>query len=233
MFESIAWTVNGDARKGTGVPETPEFRKGDRIGVSAVVRIGDSVLDLRAGEVVAGNTLPVIRSVKIEPDRLFTGGSAKAVVDVVDLDEEPIRNRYRWFLDGREISADGDSLSLGGVKKGSVVQVVVTSSDAEWTTPPKSSPVYRIVNSLPVIMSSPPADVRPGKPFTYRIAAMDPDGDPLEVTLRKGPPGMTLSGDVLRWEMPAELQSPAEVEIEVSDGDGGVAFQSFHMSMER
>jgi len=232
-FESVVWTVNGSEQKGSGVLEPSEFRKGDRIGASAVLRIGDSVLDLRAGEVVVGNTLPTIRSVKIEPQRLLAGGTAKAIVDVVDRDEDPIRNRYRWFVDEKEVPGDGETMSLEGVRKRSVVRVVATSADAEGATPPKSSPGYAIANSTPVIRSVPPADAEPGKPFTYSIVAGDPDGDPLTVRLRKGPPGMTLSGDTLRWEMPAELQGAAEVEVEVSDGDGGVALQSFRMSIGR
>lgn len=232
-FESVVWTVNGSERKSSAQLESSEFRKGDRLGASAVLRIGDSVLDLRAAEVVVGNTLPTIRSVMIEPQRLLAGGTAKAVVDVVDLDEEPLRNRYRWFVDGKEAPGDGETMSLEGVGKRSFVRVAVTSSDAEWTTPPKYSPAYALVNSLPVIRSSPPADAQPGKPFTYKILADDPDGDTLTIRLRKGPAGMTLSGDTLRWEMPLEQQAPAEVEVEVSDGDGGAANQSFRMSIGR
>jgi hypothetical protein len=231
-FESVVWTVNGSERKGAGVLEPTEFRKGDRIGASAALRIGDSVLDLRAGEVVVGNTLPVIRGVKIEPQQLVTGGTAKAVVDVVDRDEEPLRHRYRWFVDGKEVPGGEETMSLEGVKKRSVVRVVATSSDAEWTTPPKSSATYTVLNSPPVIRSVPPGEIRPGEAFQYKIVAYDADADPLTIRLRKGPAGMTLAGDLLRWDIPLELQV-AEVELEVSDGDGGVSVQSFRMGVRQ
>ncbi len=230
---SVTWTVNGVERQGAGSLEPAAFRKGDRIGATAVVRIGDSVFDLRAGEVDAGNTQPVIRSVRIEPRRLFTGKTAKAVVDAVDRDEEPIMNRYRWFVDGKESFGGEETITLSGVRKGSIVRVETASSDTEWTTPAKSSPAYTVLDSPPVVRSVPPPDARPGIPFLYKIVAEDPDGDPLTVTLRKGPPGMTLTGDTLRWEVPAEMRSPAEVEVEVSDGDGAATRHAFRVSAGR
>lgn len=84
-------------------------------------------------------------------------------------------------------------------------------------------------NRAPVIASTPRTTARLDSLYQYRIDARDPDGDPLAVT-HDGPPGMTVSSNGLLTWTPTTL-GPAAVRVTVMDGRGGVAEQTFSITV--
>ncbi|WP_182864853.1 putative Ig domain-containing protein [Rhodopirellula sp. JC639] len=88
------------------------------------------------------------------------------------------------------------------------------------------------VNRIPVIHSSPRPTARFGLDWTYDLQASDPDGDTLTYQLIDPPTGMQITdGGILRWTPSPTAASSNAIEIQVSDGRGGVATQSFDLSV--
>jgi choice-of-anchor A domain-containing protein len=89
-------------------------------------------------------------------------------------------------------------------------------------------------NSAPVIVSEPPTIAYLNEVYTYQVLAIDDDGDDLIYGLLTFPDGMVIDNGsgLIEWE-PADAQVGSHiVEIEVSDGRGGKAYQSFVLTVE-
>nr|WP_161501616.1 putative Ig domain-containing protein [Rhodopirellula sp. SM50] len=86
------------------------------------------------------------------------------------------------------------------------------------------------VNRIPVIHSSPRPTARFGLDWTYDLQASDPDGDTLTYQLIDPPGGMQVTPDgIVRWTPSSSAATDNAIEIEVSDGRGGVATQMFDL----
>ncbi|MEW6719792.1 MAG: hypothetical protein AB1346_05030, partial [Thermodesulfobacteriota bacterium] len=85
----------------------------------------------------------------------------------------------------------------------------------------------------PVVRSEMPKELAPGRKFVYRIEAEDPDGDALAYTLKSGPPGMSLSGNVLEWQVPdGFLGQEVAAVVEISDGRDSRTVQNITMTIQ-
>ncbi|HRQ65461.1 MAG TPA: Ig-like domain-containing protein, partial [Xanthomonadaceae bacterium] len=89
-------------------------------------------------------------------------------------------------------------------------------------------------NHPPSIVSTPPGSVVLGSSYTYQVEAVDPDGDSLIHVLRQAPAGMSLghASGLLTWTPLPEQVGQHDVVLEVSDGRGGVASQSFVVQVQ-
>jgi Putative Ig domain len=69
--------------------------------------------------------------------------------------------------------------------------------------------------------------------YTYQVQAVDPDGDPLTYRLVAGPKGMQIdpTTGLLTWNPDADQVGRYEIEVEVSDGRGGIDKQSFTLEV--
>lgn len=90
------------------------------------------------------------------------------------------------------------------------------------------------VNDPPVIVSAPPPAARQGALWTYRTVAWDPDSDELEYSLLSAPEEMTInsSSGELEWRPGQEDVGSERVAVLVSDGRGGMAVQSFTLTVQ-
>ena len=85
-------------------------------------------------------------------------------------------------------------------------------------------------NTPPAITSAPTGPAVAGRPYEYRVAAQDADGDPLAYSLTGTPPagmGIDPAAGVLTWTPTAAQAGDHPVTIAVSDGRGGSVTQSF------
>jgi hypothetical protein len=65
---------------------------------------------------------------------------------------------------------------------------------------------HRVVNRPPRFISLAPRGAREGVPYQYGVAATDPDGDEVRLSLLKAPEGATLEGSLLHWR-PSHAQA--------------------------
>jgi RHS repeat-associated protein len=93
--------------------------------------------------------------------------------------------------------------------------------------------VVSLPNNAPVITSTPPGPPVAGLPYRYTVQAQDADADPLRYTLTASPSGMTIdsASGVVSWTPSAAQIGDQAVTVQVSDGRGGVATQSFTLGV--
>ena len=232
-FREIIWVVNGMEFSGEKRMDPEQFQKGDRIRARGIVRRGEEEIAFETREIFARNCPPELGDVRLEPKAPTTGSEVKVVAACGDIDGDSVAMKYKWFVDDKEVPGEeGMKFTLTGVKKGSWVHVQVSTSDGTVEGPWKYSPRYQIVNSLPVVKSTLPAEVPPDRKFSYEIRAEDPDGDVLTYTLVKSPEGMVLSGTTLTWDVPDEiLGKMVKVVVNISDGDGGQTICTLSMNI--
>jgi len=79
----------------------------------------------------------------------------------------------------------------------------------------------RIYNAVPVLSESEPSF--DGKQYKYQMKATDPDHDMLTYKLRKGPDGMDLDSinGLITWEVKPEDEGRHDVEVSITDSNGG------------
>jgi len=218
----VRWFVNGAERESGRRLEPARFERGDRIRAVVRLRAGEGETLLETPEVVAGNAIPEIDDVRIEPEAPITGSTVRAIVRGRDPDGDPLTFRYRWYVNDAAVpSEEGDSFPLKGVRKGSWVHVAVTPNDGATDGGLKYSADYQVVNAPPVVKSSAPTTIPPSRLLTHPIVAEDPDGDPITCSLVSGPEGCTLSGTTLKWQVAdSDLGRTSTIVIRISDNDG-------------
>jgi len=182
----------------------------------------------------AKNSPPEVVSVKLAPDLVFPGTPLKAEVEATDPDRDPVTLEYEWQVNGDVISGQAmDEFDTGELRKGDLVAVTVTPFDGQVNGDARDSHPVVILNRSPEITSFPPSNLTDGV-FTYEVTATDPDGDTLQFSLEKAPPGMSINADTGRidWRVPADLFERFQVRIAVSDQDAR-AFQEFSLNLQK
>ena len=229
----VRWFVNGGERESGPLLSPSGFQRGDRIRANVKLRAEGGEILLTTPEVVAVNALPAVTDVRIEPQAPTSGSTVRAVTQGQDADGDTLKFNYKWYVNDLPVAGEGESLGLKGVKKGAWVHVSVTPNDGFADGAWKESSRYQVVNALPVVKSPVPTTIPPSMMLRHTIVAEDPDGDPMTFTLSKGPSGMILKGSTIEWQVPeSAIGTRVEVEVTISDGDGGRTVQTFAMTIQ-
>src|SRR5262249_15342355 len=83
--------------------------------------------------------------------------------------------------------------------------------------------------TAPVFDSQPPASATAGRPYTYQVAAHDPQNEALSYLLARAPDGMALdpATGLVTWTPTAASPAQAQVVLQAYDALGGHASQAF------
>jgi hypothetical protein len=180
------------------------------------------------------NSPPVIEEVRIEPEIAYANGDLKAFVKSFDADGDSVNFNYKWEKNRIVLSEENtDVLAQGRFKRGDSIAVTVVPDDGEILGVPKKSKPIMIVNSPPIITSSPPNKTN-GNVYTYQVIGNDPDNDPIIFALKNAPKGMEVDAKtgLIRWEIHNEDQGTQSIEIEASDSEGAKSFQRYTLSVK-
>jgi hypothetical protein len=132
---------------------------------------------------------------------------------VLQAQEEPDSTFDGWLVNGSPVT-------------GEITVTENVTITAVFTT--------NVPNQPPVITSTPPSIT--GRVYTYDVEADDPDNNPLTFSLLTAPAGMTIDTQIglITWEPTLGQLGDHQVEVQVSDGLGGVDTQTFtlHVSAE-
>jgi hypothetical protein len=211
------------------------YRKGDVLRVRVVASNGkDKGPPFLTAPLQVLNSPPLIQEVWIEPRVLHTNDHPKGFAKATDKDGDSVYFAYQWEVNGTASPEErGEVLEHGSLKKGDTITVVVTPDDRETLGAPRKSDPVLVVNSPPVITSSPPISAQ-GNVYQYQVNVSDPDQDPITFTLKLGPKGMEIDKKtgLLRWEIRQEDKGTHTIEIEASDNEGAKSLQRYTLAVD-
>jgi Putative Ig domain len=231
------WWVNDTIFRDaiTQTVSTELFKKGDKVMVEIVAYDGKAKSPAFTTEPVEiqNGKLGISRvSLELE-SRPASTARLKAKIDAVDRHDQDIRYTYRWWRNDTLIKeGHEDFLDTAGLARKDAILVEVIPDDPDLKGTSYKSPPAVIGNAPPKILSSPSTPDRQGH-YQYRVQADDPDGDSLLYALETAPPGMIInsaSGQIT-WTISPELVGTHRVKISVDDGQGGLAWQEFEISI--
>lgn len=112
-------------------------------------------------------------------------------------------------------------------------RVVLSAADRDYTVYQDFTINVTNTNDDPVIRSVPQATALQGVPYHYQVQADDPDGDVLRYSFNARPAGMDVGAatGLLAWTPSSDQVGSNFVMVEVSDGHGGRAVQSFFLDV--
>ena len=144
-------------------------------------------------------------------------------VEAQDPDADTVKFRYRWFVNGKEISGQtGETLPPTLVKRDDHLTVEVTPFDGKTNGVPQVSAPVHIVNTAP-ILSSLTVDFdygAQGRQLLAHADVLDPDQDDVSLTYRwKKNETVVKEGQESTLSV-AGLTSQDVVDVEVTASDG-------------
>lgn len=218
----VEWLVNGQVRaEGPGIVfSTKGLEVGDRIAARIVP--WDGMLQGQAfqtEEIALWPKVLSLDSLKIEPSPLISGLEQVRAVPFVAGGEKLDQLRFvcKWTLDGKALNDSGTVISLPPLKVGQ--RLVVEASPVIGI---KKGHPYRV---MATVVGAPP--VIKGVSFVkqeagvniYRVEAEDPNGQPLNFTLVKSPPGVNLDPKSGELRIPVNLPAGG-IRVKVANGSG-------------
>jgi hypothetical protein len=211
------------------------FKKGDLIQVKVIPSDGKaSGKPFLSDPVRILNSSPVIKEVRIEPKMAYANDHLKIHIKSEDIDEDSIYYSYRWEKNGVVLTEERtDVLGKDQFKKGDVISVTVTLDDRESQGLSKKSEPITVLNSPPIIVSSPPTSVEEND-YIYQVKAYDPDNDSISFALKSAPERMEIDKEtgLIRWAIRGQDRGTHSIEIEASDKEGAKSFQRFVLNVE-
>ena len=177
-----------------------------------------------APQAVPGDQPPEIKTARFETD----GNTVHVVAETSDPDGDKVTLQYAWMVNDKKVDEKGDSLS--GLNKGDHVQALITPNDGKENGPGKG---------LFVIVANQPPKITPTQPqyedpnWSLQVNATDPDGDPLEYTLVKGPPGMKIDPvkGLVTWNTDGVADGKYSATVSVTDGHGGSSQYTYEVTL--
>jgi len=186
---------------------------------------------------VGNNHPPEITSINIVyvSDNNPRGG-LRAVAQAKDSDGDEVSFRYQWKRNGEKITgAIGEVLEWQeDFKKGDKISVEVIPYDGKKEGIWKAEGEVTIPNSPPKIASELDARMEGGK-FRYAVKAEDPDGDPIEFTLKDAPKGMSINPKtgLIIWDFNEKNSGEYKVEVIASDPEGAKSTQTLTLTIPK
>ena len=174
------------------------------------------------------NTAPTITSVPVGTVVVDANYSYQVVAQ--DAESDPLSYSLIIAPVGMTISPTGlvswtASVTLGDYN----IEISVSDDRGASTTQSFVLTVEDVPNNPPVISSTPVTNVIEDNPYQYQVTATDHDGDSLSFALLVAPTGMSVNATTgLATWTPSNAQIGTHaVTVQVSDGNGGTANQSF------
>ncbi|MFO0011239.1 MAG: putative Ig domain-containing protein [Planctomycetota bacterium] len=174
----------------------------------------------------AGNRAPVI--VSDPPSAMNRSGITHQVI-AIDPNNEPVTYRLLRAPSGMTISSSGSIRWTPTPDQSGMFHFAIEVLDARGGRDEQNVSLTIFDNDDPIITSSAVVQAAVNTNYVYQVTATDAIGDTLTFSLRESPIGMTIdpSTGLIRWPVTTGAFETEPVTVEVSDGRGGIARQSF------
>jgi len=183
------------------------------------------------------NSLPKVTMISIDPELPRRNSTLTARIEASDPDGDTIAFSYQWVKNGDELIGETfETLKDATLKKGDKIILRVTPYDRVSTGQEVASQEFTILNSAPVITSSPRAQKLKSALYQYQVVAQDPDGDPISFSLSSSSPqGMTINPQtgLIQWKTGKNDAGTHTIEIIATDGDEGNCTQKYSLTIRR
>ncbi|MFN0054155.1 MAG: putative Ig domain-containing protein [Planctomycetales bacterium] len=202
---------------------------------NVIVRVSDG----RGGIVSQSFTVEVVTERANQPPPIVSSPRLTATVGRdyhhqprgIDTDGDPLFWSLTTFPDGMSIHpALGTLCWTPSADQVGLNPVVVQLDDGQGGFSTQSfTVVVRAVNLPPMFVSTPLTSGTAGRAYAYAARVEDVEGDPLHFQLTTFPEGMTINAatGLIDWTPTTAQLGPQNVAIQVADGQGGNATQTF------
>jgi len=237
LFYSFRWTLDGNPI-GDDAPRVrlDGAQKGSTVEVVVVASDGKGRSTPRRQTADVGNTPPRLAGVSVQPGSELVAGTPIFVrPDARDPDQDSIEFRYRWWVDGEEVSNPGPKFETDDLQRGSTIRVSVVASDGESDSEPVTSPELSISNTAPKIATY-RGTMHDDGVYRYDVDATDSDPgdqDNLQFHLTNAPQGMEIdhvTGEI-SWAPTSEQAGTTTFAVVVDDLHGGRTSQSIEVTV--
>jgi RHS repeat-associated protein/fimbrial isopeptide formation D2 family protein/uncharacterized repeat protein (TIGR01451 family) len=224
----IAWALPSPAKTTFDVTYKVDDNRGGWVSETYTLTIVEPQL----------NRPPVI--VSVPRDTTGVGQSFQYQVVATDADNDPLVYTLSFGApNGMTMTSSGfvtwiPDASLAGQSFTYTVEVTDNLSPAKTQTNTLKVLANPPVNRAPVFGSSPTAQARVGKVYSYDVRATDPDNDPVSYILTKAPGGASLDAKTgqLRWTPDLSQVGKLAFEIVAVDPFGANDVQSFFVEVK-
>jgi len=124
-----------------------------------------------------------MHSLTIVPNPIIRHGVVTAVAETQDPNQDEVTLRFRWFVNGKEVSGESSTtLSPERLKRGDRVSVEATPHDGKVAGPSLRSSEVLVGNTPPTIqtVTLEPQEPKVGDIIKAELDGADPDGDSIQ-----------------------------------------------------
>lgn len=205
---------------------------------TAPVNVRVLAIDERLGQAEQTFTIRVYETPNRAPSISSTpalsialGETWRYTLSASDPDGDPLTYVWTRTPDGTTTNAAEATWTPGAAQVGEQAFVVEVRDDRGGLAR-QSFTVFvndPATNSAPRITSTPNPRGVVGSAYAYAVAAVDDEGDPLTYALTERPQGMVINGSTgaIAWTPALDQLGVHAVRVQVTDGRGGVAWQSW------
>jgi hypothetical protein len=232
---TFQWTVNGiRLTPQNATIELSRTRRGEPVNVTVVASDGRASSEPFEASTQVHNRPPQLTGVRFESrSGVSAGTEVTARPAGRDLDGDELSYRYMWWVNGRSVRESGPKFSTVGLSRGDTLRVRVFASDGQDESNSVDSEEVALGNATPVIISQPGGADEDGT-FRYQVRAEDADDDELQISLVKGPEGMTMSsnGGLIEWRPRPDQGGTHVIDVAVDDAGGARTTQRFSIEVD-
>lgn len=217
------WTVDGTMQSEHGDTLAGPFSVGASIACEAVPNDGTIDGASETATLSVSNSLPLVDSVTLNTDPVYTDGTVTATESMSDIDvEHSVTASYEWFVNGSSVQSGAmNTLDGSFFAKGDEVYVAVTPNDGVEDGVAVNSASITIANTAPAVDSVTLATVYASNTeLLCDVVASDIDADSLDYTYEWSVNGTVQSETSNTFTGPFVYNEEITCTVTASDVDG-------------
>lgn len=232
----LVWKVNS-VEVHRGISLSPEnFKRGDEVEIVQLSE--DETQTVASYRTKILNSAPRVTSATLR-SKPNNGAYLECNVGARDEDNDTLYYLFKWLLDGDQMPVGSDAaVDISDVKKGQVVEAIVTAFDGVDRSEPFRTAAYEIDNLPPKVEGLGQATITAPDESGKRVVRLpiqieDPDGDQLDVDVTgQGAELQWLAADgVVQWVVKGPVEADV-IHVRVSDGRGATVEKDFEVPAE-